>query len=310
MAHDYAYWRGDLDFVKSLMPGVRATMEAFRRDIGSDGLLHAPEGWNNFDWVPAWTETDAGCPPDAIDGVSAVINWHLVYTLTLYADLEERLGKSLLAERAYWQASKLAQKLIDVFWDQTRGLLADDLAHAHFSEHTQVLALLSDILDRPLRERLFQGLLNDPELSRMTVYAVHYLFEVFRKFGRVDVLYERLPLWFDMVTNGFKTGVEKPEPSRSDCHGWSSHPLYHYFATILGIRPGELGFHSVEVIPQLGPLDYASGKLVHPSGGEISIEVRREGDQLHGMLTLPPEVGAMLHVNGQTRFFNRTRIEF
>jgi len=310
MVRDYAYWRCDLDFVKSLMPGVRATVEGFQRDIGPDGLLHAPEGWNTFDWVPTWKQEDAGCPPDAVDGVSAVINWHLIYILTLYADLEERINEPLLAERAHWQATNLAQHAIEAFWDEEHGLLADDLSHEHFSEHTQVLAILSDLLERPMRDRVIEGLLTYPDLSRMTVYASHYLFEAFRKIGRVDALIERLPLWFDMVTNGFKTGVEKPEPSRSDCHGWSSHPLYHYFASILGIRPGDLGFCSVEIIPQLGPLTHAAGRLIHPAGGEISIEIHHVGEELHGRLSLPQGVDAMLHVNGETLFFKEETREF
>jgi hypothetical protein len=307
MVRDYAYWRCDLDFVRQVMPGVRASIEGFRRWIGQDGLLHAPDGWNTFDWVPAW---DAGCPPDAVSGVSGVLNWHLIYTLMQYNDLEERLNETLLAERACWQAMQLAKNAIAAFWDEERGLLADDLAHQHFSEHTQCLALLSDLLDRPMRDRIANGLLTDPNLDRMTVYASHYLFEAYRKLGRIDALFDRLPLWFDLVSNGFKTGVEKPEPSRSDCHGWSSHPLYHYFASILGIRPGDLGFCSVEIIPQLGPLEHACGRLVHPAGGEIVLEVCRAGDLLHGKIELPPGVDAMLHVNGETLFFKEETKEF
>ncbi|MFZ6030278.1 MAG: alpha-L-rhamnosidase [Chloroflexota bacterium] len=309
MARDYAYWRSDPGFVRQLMPGVRATMEGFQRWIGRDGLLHAPEGWNIFDWVPEWSQ-DAGCPPDAVSGVSGVLNWHLVYTLVLYADLEERLNEPLLAERAAWQAIDLAQRATQAFWDEERGLLADDLAHRYFSEHTQCLALLSDQLTRPRQARLAEGLLGDPHLARTTVYASHYLFETYRKLHRVDALFERLPLWFDLVANGFKTGVEKPEPSRSDCHGWSSHPLYHYFATILGIRPGNLGFCSVEIIPQLGPLTHACGRLVHPNGGEIVLEVQRTGNELHGKIRLPGGIDAMLHVNGKTLFFKEETKEF
>ncbi len=310
MVRDYAYWRTDLDFVRALMPGVRATMEGFRRDYGLDGLLHAPEGWNNFDWVPAWDQ-DAGCPPDAVSGVSGVLNWHLIYTLTLYADLEERLGESLLSERAYWHAHDMSQKALNAFWDAKRGMLADDLAHQHFSEHTQCLALLSDLLDRSQRERAAEGLLTAPDLQRATVYFSHYLFETYRKLGRMDALFNRLPLWFDLAERGFKTPIEKPEPSRSDCHGWGAHPLYHYFATILGIRPGDLGFCSAEIIPQLGPLDYACGRLVHPGGGEIVLEVRRHANrELHGKLSLPPGVDAMLHVNGKIHFFRDETKEF
>src|SRR5690242_19398705 len=65
MVCEYALWRDDLPTLERLMPGVRATTEAFQRYIGTDGLLHAPEGWNTLDWVPAWI---AGIPPDANTG--------------------------------------------------------------------------------------------------------------------------------------------------------------------------------------------------------------------------------------------------
>ena len=298
MVCDYAVWRDDRAFVLRLMPGVRATMEGFRRYYGADGLLHAPDGWNSFDWVPEW-DHEAGCPPDAVSGVSGVLNWHLVYVLKLYADLERNLGESLLAERAEQHARELADRVTQAFWDEARGLMADDLAHRYFSEHSQCLALLSGCLD-PLRQaRVVTGLLTALDLQRATVYFSHYLFEVFGALDRVDALFARLPLWFDMVEQGFKTPLEQPEPSRSDCHGWGSHPLFHYFATILGIRPAGLGFRRVTVTPRLGPLQAASGRMVHPSGGEITLDVRREGALLHGVLSVPAGVEAVLHVNEQ-----------
>jgi hypothetical protein len=146
-------------------------------------------------------------------------------------------------------------------------------------------------------------LLTAPDLDRMTVYASFYLFETFRKLGRMDKLFERLPLWFDMPDQGFNTPLEMPEPSRSDCHGWSSHPLFHYFATLLGIRPGNLGFWSVEIAPQLGPLTQASGRLVHPSGGEVAVDFHRAEDgSLNGMVSLPPGIDGILVVNGEVTF--------
>ena len=302
MVRDYAFWRDDCPFVESLMPGVRATMEGFRRYYGPDGLLHAPEGWNNFDWVPAWGE-EAGCPPDAVSGVSGVLNWHLIYTLSLYADLEARLGENLLGKRARQHAVDLARRATTAFWDEARGMMADDLSHEHFSEHTQCLVLLSNaelpnLIDPVKALRIAEGLLTAPDLARMTVYASFYLFETFRVLGRIDVLFERLPLWLNMPDQGFKTPLESPEPSRSDCHGWSTHPLFHYFATILGIRPTSLGFHSVEITPQLGPLTHASGRLVHPEGGEIVVEYKRGADgEIHGNVCIPKKVTGVLIVN-------------
>lgn len=294
MVCDYARWRDDRAYVEGLMPGVRATMEGFRRWFSADGMLHGPEGWNNFDWVRSW---EAGMPPDAAAGVSGVINWQLVYMLGLVADLEEQLGEAELAARGRRQAAELAARLIEAFWVEERGVLADDLAHNYFSEHTQVMALLSKQLSPALHTRVAEGLLADQHLERATIYFSHYLFEVYGMLGRVDVLLKRLELWFDLKAKGLCTPIESPEPSRSDCHAWSSHPLYHYFATILGIRPAGLGFHAVEIAPQLGPLSAAGGKLVHPCG-EIVVDFRVEDGLLHGKVELPEGVSGTLHWNG------------
>jgi len=304
MVADYALWRDDRAFVESLMPGVRATLEGFRRFLGPDGLLHAPEGWNVMDWVPAWSE-DAGAPPEGASGVSGLLNWQLLYVLTLAADLEARLGEQELAARYRRLAAELAARATETFWDEERGLLADDAdeyirARQHFSEHTQCMAILSGQLDPARRARVAAALLHDPDLARTTIYFSHYLFETYRRLGRIDALVERLGLWFDLAERGFKTPVESPEPSRSDCHAWGSHPLYHYFATILGIRPASLGFRSVEIAPQLGPLTSASGRLVHPAGGEIVVDFRLEDGILHASVTLPPGLTGTLRYAGQT----------
>jgi alpha-L-rhamnosidase len=299
MVRDYAFWRGDPEFLASLMPGVRATIEGFRRFIGPDGLMHSPEGWNTLDWVPAWDD-DAGVPPDGHSGVSGVLNWHLVYVLTRYVELEEELGEQELAERAKRWAGDLAAAAHFSFWDEERGLLADDLAHTHFSEHSQCLALLSGLLGWR-EEKIASGLLEDPDLDRATVYFSHYLFETYRRLGRVDKLLERLEYWYDLRRMGLKTVLESPEPSRSDSHAWSTHPLFHYFATILGIRPWGLGFKKVIVHPQLGGLPYASAELVHPDGGVIRVEVDARENLYDVRVDLPEGVTGLLEVGHDVR---------
>lgn len=303
MVRDYAYWKDDLAFVRELLPGVRSTLGGFERFMAADGLLHGPEGWNTFDWVPEWSQ-DAGVPPDGHSGVSGPLNWQLVYTLLQGADLEEKLGDSLLAQHFRQKALKLARKTADAFWSPEKGLFADDLSHKHFSEHAQCMALLSEFLlpgliDPNQKISVAAGLLSDPSLSRATIYFSHYLFETYRELGRVDRLLDRLSLWNQLIELGFMTPVEMPEPSRSDCHGWGSHPLFHYFTTILGIRPAEVGFHKVTITPQLDRIESAQGRLVHPAGGEIKASFERQGDNIHCLVSLPPGIEGNLVLNGK-----------
>lgn len=309
MVQEYSLWRDDRAFIDAMMPGVRATLEGFRHYYGPEGLLHGPEGWNTMDWVPAW-DVDAGIPPDGVTGVSGVLNWQLVYTLSLAADLEESLGEPLLAQRNRQHAEEMAGRALEAFWDEKRGLLADDLAHRRYSEHTQCMAVLSRMLPADRQKRIVEGLLTAPDLERATIYFSHYLFETLRQVSRVDALFDRLPLWFGLLDNGLKTPIEMPEPTRSDCHGWGSHPLFHYFATILGIRPAGLGFRKVEIRPQLGPLQHASGRMVHPTGGEIGVDFSVDRGRLRGKVTLPAGLTGTLHANGKVVPLVKEETEF
>ena len=286
MVHDFARWRDDPAFVRQAMPGVRGVIDAFLSYRNADGLIEAPPGWNYVDWVPAWTW---GIPPDADHGVNGIINWQMVLALGLAAELEAYLGEKELAARADRLARDLAARTAAAFWDKRRGLFADDRKKRHFSEHAQCLAILGGRVPAKYRARVVKGLFAAEDLERTTLYFTHYLFETCRVLGRMDVLFDRLGLWLGLEGQGFKTPLESPEPSRSDCHAWAAHPIYHYFATILGIRPGDFGFRTVRIMPQLGPLSEARGELVHPKG-MIEVDLKADGKRLRGRMVLPKGV--------------------
>lgn len=296
MIHDFMCWRGDLPFIRSLLPGARGVIDHFAGLLNPDGLVQAPDGWNTLDWVPEWPD---GVPPDGARGVSGVINWQFAWALGLMAELEAAAGEPELALRAERLASDLASRLDTVFWNEERGLYADDTVHLHFSEHAQCLAVLSHRLPPARRERIEQSLFTAPDLARTTIYFSHYLFETCAVLGRTDILLQRMNLWFDLRSNGLKTTIEMPEPTRSDCHAWGSHPLFHYFATILGIRPGSVGFTAVQIAPNLGLLTEASGSLTHPLG-QIRIAVKIDTSGQHIDVTLPDGLTGVLIIQGQS----------
>ena len=283
MIYDYALWRGDRPFVAELLPGMRAILDSFLGHVQSNKLLKAPAGWNFSDWVAEWS---IGVAPDGFDGLSGLLNWHLVYTLELAASLENWAGDRFLAQRWQFWRETIAGASSVAFWDEQRGLLADDLAHKHFSEHTQCLALLSGALTSEQRKSVAQNLLQDVSLTRTTIYFNHYLFETFRLLEQPAAFFSRMELWFDLAVRGFKTTPEQPEPTRSDCHGWGAHPLYHYFASLLGIRPASFGFDSVEIAPMPGHLGALVGEMVHPRG-RIKADLHFENGHVHGQVSLP-----------------------
>ena len=267
----------------------------FSGNIQSNNLLRAPDGWNFSDWIADWP---LGVPPDGFDGFSGLLNWHLVYTLGLAARLEEWAGEKLLAQRWWGCQDALARAARAAFWDEPRGLFADDLAHKHFSEHTQCLALLSGVLEGEQLRLAGQNLLHDPDLTRTTIYFNHYLFETYRLLEQPGAFFERIGLWFDLPAQGFKTTPEQPEPTRSDCHGWGAHPLYHYFASLLGIRPASFGFERVEIAPMPGHLSNLSGTMIHPHG-QIEVALEFTEGHVRGNVSLPAGIQGIFRFAGK-----------
>lgn len=290
MAHDFAFWRDDPEFVRALMPGVRAVIAGISATLGDNHLLSAPKGWNYQDWVPGW---DWGVPADGKDGISGLLNFQFAWVLKQAAELEEFVGDAATAAHFRTLSADITAAAAKAFWDEGRGLFADDLAKQHFSEHTQCLALLSGQLQQEQKRRISAGLIADPKLYRTTIYYSHYLFEAYRDIDRIDQLLKRMPLWFDHFAHGLKTTVEQPEPTRSDCHAWGAHPVYHYFASILGIRPAKPGFREVRIEPRLADLTWAEGAIPHPRG-TISLRVDRNGGNLRAVVTLPDSVSGVL----------------
>jgi hypothetical protein len=222
----------------------------------------------------------------------------MVYTLNLAAELEMWMGEPELVKRDRRLAEQLAKRITSVFWDKKRKLFADDPAKKYFSEHPQCMSILSGALDAKTQKIVGESLVSDKDLARTTIYFTHYLFETYRKLGKIDVLFDRLNLWFDLDKYGFKTTFETPEPSRSDCHAWGAHPIYHYFASILGIRPTEVGFNRVLIQPQLGPLNWAKGTLVCPQG-QIKVDFQADKKSFKGEIVLPRQLTGTLLYKGK-----------
>lgn len=295
MLADYAAWHNDPAFVRARVIGLRSMLEHFEPYLNRDGLLENLPGWPFMDWVPQWPTGNA---PDGVNGISALNNLLYVMALQKSAEVEEGLGEPLLAQRLRAKAARTADAVKARFWDAKRGLIADNLAHTEFSEHGQCLALLTDTLTGKEADRCFQQLLTAPDLKRTTIYFSFYLLETWRKFGRGDLIVQRMEFWKDLVRQGLKTPVEMPGDTRSDCHAWGSHPLFHLHASVAGIRPASPGFRTVRIAPLPGPLTKIVSTTPHPDGF-IKLDLVFEKDHCHGKVTLPDTISGVFVWKGR-----------
>jgi hypothetical protein len=167
--------------------------------------------------------------------------------------------------------------------------MADNAAHTEFSEHAQCLALLSDTLTGDQAKRCFEQLLTVPDLKRTTIYFSFYLLETYQKFGRGDLIVQRMSFWKDLVKQGLKTPVEMPGNTRSDCHAWGSHPLFHLHASVAGVRPASPGFRTVRIAPQPGGLPKIVSRTPHPDGS-IDLDLTFADGHCRGSAQLPTAI--------------------
>lgn len=294
MIHDYARWRNDPEFVRAMLPGMRSTLRYFINNVEKNGIYHNPDAyWNFMDWVPEWQsgEDCQGVPP-ASTGANSTANWQLVYALNLASELEAIFGEDNNAEEYRCLAIEISQRMT-VFFDPSRGLYADDMTLSSYSEHAQIMAILSNLSSAQENRILFKNMLSTPDISRCSLFYTHYFWDAARQIDSIDNCFSRINFWNDCLRQKFRTIPETFNQSRSDCHGWGAMLLYHLTARIGGINPGNFGFSQVEISPMPGSLTHQEIECAHPYG-IIRAEYQNCGEILRARITLPkPLTGSL-----------------
>jgi hypothetical protein len=297
MIHDYWMHRQDDAFVKSMLPGIMSVLNWHEQRIAKTGLNGPLEWWNFVDWSKwqnAKDETAGGVPAGARKGGSSILSLQQAYTYLRAGDLLAHFGQNERAEHYRELARRLNKAVFAQCWDAGRGLMADTPAKNTFSQHANILAVLTDAIPAAQQPALVQKTMADTSLTQATFYFKFYLFEALKKTNLGDQFVAQLKPWRDMLSMGLTTFAENPEPTRSDCHAWSASPLYDFLSITCGINPAEPGFRSVRIEPFFGDLATINGQMPHPSG-EIAVEFQKTGN-----VTLPASLTGTLRWKGKT----------
>lgn len=282
MVHDYWMYQDDAAFVREMLPGVRAVLGFFSKYEKPDGSLGRVPWWNYVDW--AWK--NGGVPPMEADGSSAALDLQLLLALDWAAELEESLGSKWQASEYRRTANRVRAMVKDRYWDSSRQLFADTPLKKEFSQQTNSLAVLARAVEGESARALVNRILGDPSITQCTYYFRHYLHSAVNQVGEGDRYLELLGEWDKMLARGLTTWAETPEPTRSDCHAWSSSPNYELFRTVLGIDSAAPGFKRVVIRPFLGTVTRVSGSIPHPDG-EVAVKLVHTSGKLEAEVRLP-----------------------
>jgi alpha-L-rhamnosidase len=299
MLHDFWLYRPDNGFLAERVAHTRGILDWYARHRRQDGLLGLMPWWNFGDWTK---DFDFGVPPQDADGGSALLSLDYMAALRDAADLEAYLGNLTVAEDYRRRASVLGNAVRERCWVPERGLLADTPSRGHFSEQTNTMGVLLDVVPADKEQTVMKAVLShDPggrvpgEFSRASLYFRFYVARALEHAGLGDMYVGTLGPWKAMLDLGLTTWAETEEPTRSDDHAWSAHPNYDLMTLVAGIHPAAPGFREVLIEPHPGPLTEIAAKMPHPSG-EITVQCRSGGV----VVELPKGVSGSLKWKGTT----------
>lgn len=309
MLQDYLKYRGDVNFIKEKLQGVRNILWFFEKYQNPEGSLRKVPYWIFTDWVENRKGWSNGEAPYGKNGSSAVLDLQLLWGYQVAANLESQLGMKAYVEMYAQKALQLKKMILQKYWDASKGILADTEDKDVFSQHANSLGILTGVISPNNYAQVSNKLLNDKSLAPASIYFKYYLHQALVKAGKGDEYIAWLSDWKRNIELGLTTWAEisEIEHARSDCHAWGASPNIEFYRVILGIDSDAQGFSKVKIEPHLGNLTQIKGEMPHPKG-KIVCDYSQIGNQWKIQIESPVEGTfvwkrkAMILKKGQNQF--------
>ncbi len=301
MLYDYYMLRQNDRLVRDHLDGIKSVLGYFHDYINDLDMLgpmpHGdtvggglPEFWYFEDWSWGFSR---GIPQGVYDNSSSIISLHYANTLQQAAVIMDGLGETAQAASYRETASLINRGVMEHCFDPARGYIAQTPDKKLFSQHANILAVLSGAIPENQQKKLMQQTVSDKSLIQCSMYFQFYLFEAMKKAGLGDEYLDHIGFWYRAMENGLTTFPEKEGNTRSDCHGWNASPCYEMFANVAGIEPSSPGFKTVTITPRLGHLKHIEAMMPHPEG-TLAVSLKKdEQGQISGTIKLPAGVSGV-----------------
>lgn len=302
---EYTEHTGDLAFARMIWPAVRHTLSHYMKHVDNSFLLNI-KGWNLLDWAPIEQPNE---------GIVTHQNCFMVRTLRLAVQLAEMAGLAQEAKDSGFAllAEQMAEAINTRLWNPDKEayldcIYTDGQPSKRYSMQTQVVAYLCDIpgikeraiiehyLERPPLEFVqigspFMSFFYYEALARMGNYSL--ILEDIRKHYGMMVEYDATTCW-EMYPDFTENRANPHMLTRSHCHAWSAAPGYFLGTVVLGVKRMDTGWSNVEIAPQPCGLNWASGTVPLPEGGQIQVSWKIEKSRMSLRVESPKNV--ILHV--------------
>lgn len=299
---DHHLYFGDDAFASSFTATIDGVLALFARHVGSLGLVEGlpRKYWNFIDWHPDWNSPDdtsaRGTP------VSGRVNarWtyvSLLYTLSLQraSALMVALGRQGLGHEYSSRAAACAKAVREHCFDGRfyTDTNVDSGDGRSYSQHCQVMAVLANVSTDPKERRdvVLQTIATSdhgPQFAKCSLMLQHFVFRALAEVGQYESqFHEMWEPWREMLALDLTTWAEGDIDNRSDCHAWSSLPLYEFPVEVCGLRPREPAFNAISFQPRVTL--YETAHFTVPLGARGVAQVKWErlsGGPVHVTLCL------------------------
>jgi hypothetical protein len=201
--------------------------------------------WTFADWVPGWRWGEP--PGKARSSIHVFTKWLAELALARMEGATNRIE----AIRALLEHAERGENGL-IYHPQDPVKFASEHAAALF----RLCQQLADLHPDPWPEK---ALANG---AKCTYYFSYYKHLAKRP---ADYMAELGP-WQEMIAQGLTTFAENPEPTRSDCHAWSAHPVLGFLQIVAGVTSVEQGWRKARIAPRPGRLRSFLAEIPHPDG--------------------------------------------
>lgn len=284
MLRDYLRYTGDVAYVRSLFGTAEKVLSGFENLLDERGLVGTTNYWPFMDWAPEWGIY--GEPEGARE--EPLTMYCLMYAATLKAAAEmcDALGKPGLAVDYRIRADKANEAVNTYCYDKEMGMYRNTPSRKEFCQHTALWAVLSGAVVGKEAKHLMERIMEAP-ISRSCFSMNYYLLRALDKVSLYGTYAPRVfEGWKKMIAQHCTTWCENPDNPRSECHGWSSTPIFEMSAHVLGVMPTLDGYKEATVRPYTALFDRAEGTVPTPHG-VISVKWAKENGMVNLTITKP-----------------------
>lgn len=220
------------------------------------GLVGHIGYWPFVDWRQIWTSQ--GVPNALAYGPSTIINLMYAYALEQAACICESVGRMGTAQEYRRRKSDITEMIQKICYNESRCLYREGPGLEEYSQHAQSWAVLCGMCGGQEAAKVMRAAFAE-DVIPCSFSTSYELFRACEAAGEYGLTYQSMRKWIGLLTEHCTTCPEIPDyDSRSECHAWSSLPMYEMICAIAGIhirRDNTVwispNFKSIEALPDI-----------------------------------------------------------